>query len=186
MDQSGDVQASIHFLRRDARLAKEKPYILRYLPDTPELPVKNIEFDNVAAVTIHDLRPRLDSINFNSSGIAVTKIDVGMTYEDFSDAAKIELVYLPQLKEHIRQFLGAKSVSIIPHIVGTAGPSEVMGPPELEVTMALFKIRKRHPNFPVSTGIQYDYEQPTNIAHVGMWVHVLFLTLLSKSLSVPY
>jgi hypothetical protein len=179
MDQPRDVQASIHFLRRNARFAQEKPYILRYLPDTPELLVNNIEFDNVAAVTILDLRPRLESINFDSSGIAVTKIDIGMTYEDFSNAAKIEFEYLPQLKQHIRQFLGAKSVTIIPHIVGTAGPSELMGPPELEVTMALFKIRKRHPNFPVSTGIQYDYEQPTNIAHVGMWVHVLFITSLS-------
>lgn len=179
MDQPGDIQASIHFLRRNARFAQEKPYILRYVPGTPELPVNNIEFDNVAAIPILDLRPRLDSINFDSSGIAVTKIDIGITYEDFSDAAKIEFEYLPQLKQHVRQLLGAKSVTVIPHIVGTAGPSEPLGPPELEVTMALFKIRKRHPDFPVSTGIQYDYEQPTNIAHVGMWACVLFITLLA-------
>jgi hypothetical protein len=179
MDQPGDVQASIHFLRRNAHFAQEKPYILRYLPDTPELPVNNVEFDNVTAVTILDLRPRLDSINFDSSGIAVTKIDIGMTYEDFSDAAKIEFEYLPQLKQHVRQLLGAKSVTVIPHIVGTAGSSQLSGAPELEVTMALFKIRKRHPDFPMSTGIQYEYEQPTNIAHVGMWARVLLMTSLA-------
>jgi hypothetical protein len=79
MDQSGDVQAQIHFLKRNADFAQEKPYLLRYLPDSPELPVSNANTasKNAAAVTIRDLRSQLGSINFNSSGIIVTKIGKG-------------------------------------------------------------------------------------------------------------
>lgn len=119
----------------------EKPYHLMY-GDFEGLPRTNIsrEWRNTTFV---DVRTRLPELSFNKSGFTVRRLQSRMTYQDFDDDQKVWDVYFKELESHLREFLGAH-----------------------EVKFFRYGIRKRHSDFPISTGKEYEFAQPTSIAHV--------------------
>lgn len=159
------IRASIHFLRKNAIYEQERPYLLRYLPGNQDWPQSNVELE-VKQVLLQDLRHLPAPLDFERCGIQITKIDTPMRYEDFWDQLKVEQTYLESVRLHVRQALGATEVFVIPHIVETLSTTDNLTAHSTHV--ALYKIRKRHTMFPKSTGETYDYEQPTNVANIGL------------------
>ncbi|KAI4218170.1 MAG: hypothetical protein LQ349_008829, partial [Xanthoria aureola] len=68
-----------------------------------------------------------------------------MLYRDFSDPERVNAIYLHGVATHLKEMLGARHVQIYEHM-----------------------IRKRHPDFPISTGKEYQYDQPTSQAHIDI------------------
>lgn len=67
-----------------------------------------------------------------------SKLDPG----DFYNVKRVKDIYYAEIKALLLKYFGAKRVEILEHIT-----------------------RKRHPEFPISTGDDYDYAQPTSIVH---------------------
>lgn len=120
---------------------EEKPYHMMY-GDFEGLPRTNIsrEWRDTA---FEDVRGSLPDLSFDKTGFAVRKLSSKMAYEDFDDDSRIWAVYFKDLEVHLKDFLGAQ-----------------------EVKFFRYGIRKRHAEFPVSTGQEYEFAQPTSIAHV--------------------
>lgn len=153
---SQNVHATLHFLKRKLLYGTEKLYTLRYLPDG-DADQTNIELE------------RMNEISFD-----IMNMECAMRYEDFGDPAKIELLYLKQLKESVKSHLSAESVFAVPHAVGPGVRSDNTSVSVPAIQLVLYKIRRRHPESPFSTGRHYEFEQPTNVAHTGKdhWPHI--------------
>lgn len=91
----------------------------------------------------HNARKADQPLTFGKTGVAIQPFKCKMTYSDFDDDSKIWSVYLTALEHHLCAFLGAKQVRFF-----------------------RYGIRKRHAEFPISTGKEYEFAQPTSIAHV--------------------
>jgi len=92
---------------------------------------------------IHDVRGREAALDFWQHGVAIRQLQSKMQYDDFDIDAKIRNIYFRELEDYLRQYLNAR-----------------------EVRFFRYGIRKRHAEFPVSTGKAYEFAQPTSIAHV--------------------
>lgn len=121
----------------------EKAYQIMYgESERDELPRTNMKLQWLPT-RFNDLRMREDELSFAKTGVAVRKLNSAMQYTDFEDEGMVTTVYFEELAENLREFLGAQ-----------------------EVKFFRYGIRKRHQMFPASTGQQYDFAQPTSIAHV--------------------
>lgn len=120
----------------------EKAYHMMYGESAVELPRTNItrEWRDTA---FEDIRGRESLLTYPTSGVAICKLASTMKYEDFDDDHKVWDVYFKELEALLRVFLNAR-----------------------EVKFFRYGIRKRHADFPVSTGKDYEFAQPTSIAHV--------------------
>lgn len=121
----------------------EKAYHMMYT-DSGHLRLPRTNIDRQWIETIfEDVRGREASLAFDKSGLAIRTLQSSMTYADFEDDDKVWKVYFKELEDHIQTFTGAR-----------------------EVKFFRYAIRKRHTNFPISTGQEYEFAQPTSIAHV--------------------
>jgi hypothetical protein len=131
-------------LKRDEPYEVKKPYSLRFAP--PEgIPRANIKLEN-HSIDIHDVRGSR-SLSFVKDGFAVLDFDSKMKYDDFDDEEIVKEIFLLEVADMLKSFLGAQHVQIFEHT-----------------------IRKQHETFPISTGQPYRYNQPTFIAHVDTTV----------------
>lgn len=130
-----------HFLKRLPLYSEEKPYSLRYTPPSG-FSRANIEVER-HAILVEDIRPRLALLSLAKDGCEVLPIASRMEYTDFNDEEKTKAVYLHDVADLLCQRLGAQRVQIFEHTV-----------------------RRRHAEFPISTGEAYRWNQPTSIAHV--------------------
>lgn len=119
----------------------EKPYHMMY-GDTGTIPRTNITREWIKTC-FQDVRGLRRAIEYQHSGIAIRRLQSTMTYADFDRDEKIRAIYFKELQQHLKAFLNAS-----------------------EVKFFRYGIRKRHATFPVSTGTEYDFAQPTTIAHV--------------------
>ncbi|KYG48096.1 hypothetical protein M433DRAFT_2265 [Acidomyces richmondensis BFW] len=148
---SASVRSYTHFLRRDPLYDEEKPYSLRFTPPD-RFPRANIQLDR-HDLDIFDVRPKKDELSLERNGCFVWNFKSLMQYDDFDNEEKVKEIFLLEVADGLRQRLGARQVQIFEHTV-----------------------RKRHSEFPVSTGEPYDYNQPTSIAHVDttiQWCHAM-------------
>lgn len=119
----------------------EKAYHMMY-GDCEGIPTTNIERQWVNTI-FTDLRGRETALSYDEAGFVVHRMHSKMSYGDFDDEKLIRNVYFKELEDHVRGWLGAEHVKFF-----------------------RFGIRKRHAQFPTSTGKEYDFAQPTTIAHV--------------------
>ena len=138
------VQSNAYFLKRDELYEVEKPYSLRFAP-LEGIPGANIKLEN-HSIDIHDVRGSR-SLSFLKDGFAVLDFDSKMKYEDFDDEKTVREIFLLEVADMLKSFLGAQHVQIFEHT-----------------------IRKQHETFPISTGLPYRYNQPTSMAHVDTTV----------------
>lgn len=138
---TGNVQTYTHFLRRDPLYATEKPYSLRLTPPTG-FPRTNIKLEK-RDIKIRNIRGPGSKPSFEEDGCSLLDLRTEMQHADFDDEEKIKEIYLKEVANCLKTFLGAQHVQIFEHTV-----------------------RKRHDIFPISTGQPYKYNQPTSIAHV--------------------
>ena len=158
LPMASSIAAKIHFLKRKALYKEETPYTLRFVPEDETCPLSNIE-NEPKEVTIQDLRYAKD-MSFEIHGITLLEFESALSYDDFADRQKVEDTYLEELRCNVKRFLGASRVLVIPHLIETETPGT-------KDRFALYKIRRRHADFPVSTGQAYQWEQPTSIANIG-------------------
>lgn len=134
-----EIEAEISYLASVPE--NEKPYHMMY-GDDGHLPRTNISREWRKTI-FQDIRENMSSFSFDASGFVVRTLSSRMAYADFNDDDKIWAVYFKELESHLQNLLGAR-----------------------EVKFFRYGIRKRHREFPVSTGKEYDFAQPTSIAHV--------------------
>lgn len=133
--------STTNFLQRNALYDVEKPYSLRFTPPSA-FPPSNIKLAN-HNITIKDVRTRHEPLDFFEHGFQLLPFQSQLPYAQFDDDDAVKRVYLREVANIIKDFLGAQKVQIFEHTV-----------------------RKRHSEFPISTGESYRWNQPTSIAHV--------------------
>lgn len=133
------VTAAISYV--DSIPEDEKAYHMMY--GDPEAFTRSNISRQWLPTTISDIRQGQGSLDFGETGVAILPFESTMTYADFEDDQKIKSTYFVELEDRIQRFLGAS-----------------------EVRFFRYGIRKRHAAFPVSTGQDYEFAQPTSIAHV--------------------
>jgi hypothetical protein len=138
------VDTSLVFLAPDSLHQTEKPYKLQYDPG-PALPRWNCENQTHSGIRIHDLRGREQDSSLSKQGFQILRLDSALAPDEFFDEEKVRKVYYAELKELLRRTFGASRVEILEH-----------------------GVRKRHAQFPVSTGGDYEFLQPTSVVHIGM------------------
>jgi hypothetical protein len=136
-----DIVSTTNFLQRDALYEVEKPYSLRFTPSSA-FPPSNIKLAN-HNITVKDVRARSQPLEFFQNGMQLLTFQSQLPYAQFDDDEAVKRVYLREVANLIKDFLGAQKVQIFEHTV-----------------------RKRHAEFPISTGESYRWNQPTSIAHV--------------------
>ncbi|KAL9093918.1 MAG: hypothetical protein Q9165_003841 [Trypethelium subeluteriae] len=150
MEQRGNemdflIQSRTHFLQSDELYDREKPYSLRFTP--PEgSPRANIKLEK-HDIHVRDVRQGKGNLDFHKDGLAILGFESKMTYADYDDEHIVKDVFLREVSNLLKYFLGAQHVQVFEHTV-----------------------RKRHETFPISTGEPYRYNQPTSIAHVDTTV----------------
>ena len=106
---------TINFIRNDTFYEEEKPYLLTY--EAPgDFPSTNVKVD-LHDVKVEDIRGHEDEFTIEENGFAIMKIDTTLSYNDFDDDNLVKRVYLKEVGEALKEFLGASRVQIFEHIV---------------------------------------------------------------------
>ncbi|KAF2426280.1 putative CmcJ-like methyltransferase [Tothia fuscella] len=137
-----DVVTELVFLKRDEKHKTEKPYKLQYDPGK-EISRWNCKNEATSDIRVHDIRGHEKDFTLEKQGFAVLKLNTKLAPEDFDDDMKVKKVYYQGLCCLLKDTLGARRVEILEH-----------------------GIRKRHPEFPISTGDEYEFLQPTSVVHI--------------------
>ena len=156
-DRRQDLVIELVFLEHDSRHRTEKPYKLQYDPGD-EIPRWNCQNEPHNGIRIEDMRGREHDFSISTHGFQVMKLSSQLPAVDFYDDAKVKTVYYDELKTLLKASFRADGVEILEH-----------------------GIRKRHPQFPVSTGEDYDHLQPTSVVHIGEYrsKKIHFITLMA-------
>ncbi|KAH6861171.1 hypothetical protein BKA58DRAFT_368675 [Alternaria rosae] len=137
------LQATAFFLKRDPLWTQEKPYTLRYQPAADlHLPRTNA-IRETHVIDIHDIRCEEKPPEMDKQGFAVLRLQSQLGYTDYFNEVQVRQIYYPELQSALKDMFGATWVHVLEHT-----------------------LRQRHPEFPISTGSDYDSYQPTLMAHI--------------------
>jgi hypothetical protein len=119
------VKSEVYFLKRNALYQEEKPYSLRFNPEG-NFPRSNIELES-REIEVRDVRPEVEALTFNKDKFAVIPLNSKMAYDDFDNEQKVRDVYLKEVADALKTFLGASLVQVFEHtaskiIVNIQGP----------------------------------------------------------------
>ncbi|KAF2226463.1 hypothetical protein BDZ85DRAFT_191401 [Elsinoe ampelina] len=134
---SSPVTGNLSFLKRASFWDEQKPYRLRYTPENG-FPVTNFTYES-QDVSIHSLRDEEDKMSLDDSGFEVQKLVSEVPYADFDDYDKVRSVYVQEVVDFVTRLRGARQIT---------------------------QLRRRHAEFPLSSGTTLKYEQPSNLAHI--------------------
>jgi len=144
MSSSSDptLKASIYFLSRLPKYSTIKPYTLRYRPSN-DFPQTNVE-RTLHEIEINDLR-KFPGLKYEECGFKMARMNGGggMRYEDYDDDEKVEGVHQREVVDVVRGALGARECVVCDYV-----------------------IRKRDPDWPISKGESYKWQQPASAAHI--------------------
>jgi len=135
---------SMYFLRRDELWQHIKPYELKF--DPPDaFPKTNATPDKCDGIRVEDIRGREADFTIKENGFTVMRLDASVTLQDFQTLSGDDLAerYFKPLSDALKRLMGAERVQIFD-----------------------FQVRKSHPEFPISTGEPYDFQQPSTILHI--------------------
>lgn len=113
MDHS--LTADTHFLARHPIFGEEKPYSMRYPPET-DIPQSNFMRDK-RPLRLANMRQHQDKLNFREVGFGVMSLESEMSYEDFEDDEKLRTIYREEIAIHLKKMLGAAHVLVLDHVV---------------------------------------------------------------------
>ncbi|KAF4992470.1 hypothetical protein FGRMN_7141 [Fusarium graminum] len=139
------IQSSMYYLDRTSLHDEEKPYSMRYLPD--EIPQSNYKKVNFPMTAKSMRNYDMDSFRLNQCGFQRIEIRTKLSYNDFWNNQRVQEVYIEEVKDALKKELNAQHVHVLDYAV-----------------------RKRHKSFPISTGQDYEYDQPTALAHIDFTV----------------
>ncbi|KAK6449910.1 hypothetical protein FP744_10006160 [Trichoderma asperellum] len=136
------IESSMYYLDRVPLYDIEKPYSMRYLPeeDIPQSNYVKVKHP----ISVRSMRELgVGPFRIEQCGFQIINIHSKLTYDEFWDNERVQSVYIPEVKQALKLETGAKYVHVLDYAV-----------------------RKRHESFPVSTGKEYQYDQPTALAHI--------------------
>ncbi|UPK95003.1 hypothetical protein LCI18_005938 [Fusarium solani-melongenae] len=134
-----EIKGSMNFLAREPLYDTIKPYSLRF--DPPDSTPRHNLVLEPKEITIRNAR--LLNPTIEQHGFTLTSFPTKMDRHDFEDLAKIEMVYAAELEAHLKNLFQAQHVRVID-----------------------YAIRKRDPEFPISTGSEYKTQQPAALVHI--------------------
>ncbi|EME81578.1 uncharacterized protein MYCFIDRAFT_121755, partial [Pseudocercospora fijiensis CIRAD86] len=105
------VHSTIKFCKRDPKWSHEKAFNLSYLPP-PGTQKTNVDHEDID-VTIHDIRPRKDSLSLGREGFQILDLESKLEYEDFFDQEKVQSIFAVELREVLLKSLGASGVLML-------------------------------------------------------------------------
>ncbi|KAF2124978.1 putative CmcJ-like methyltransferase [Dothidotthia symphoricarpi CBS 119687] len=135
---------SMYLLERNPLWKSVKPYDLKFSP--PEgFPKSNAVPRKHDGIQVEDIRGREHEFSLAKNGFALIPMDVSMSVQDFENFNGDELSsrFFKPVADSLKIFLGAERVQVFD-----------------------FQVRKSHPEFPISTGGTYQFQQPSTILHV--------------------
>jgi hypothetical protein len=153
------VSTTVNFLAADELYQHEKPYILKFDPPL-DFPRTNHKIEK-RDLCIKDIRGQEQDFSLPKNGFALMPLNTKLSYDDFDDDTKVTTVHFKEVAEGLQKLLGAFRVQIFEHLVSNSKASGISS------VLKCVKIRKRHVSFPMATGEQYSYNQPTTAAHIG-------------------
>lgn len=89
-----------------------------------------------------------------------------MSYENYWDPVQIESVYLPEVKNALKECLAARHVHVLDYVVRKNHSGRCAALRHFDSKQA----RKPHESFPFSTGKNYKYDQPMAMCHIGIFL----------------
>ena len=108
------IRANIHFLKRDVRYQKEKPYAFRYELDTKDIPQSNMEMEKVEGIQIRDIRGLEPQYSLDLHGFSVLRQESALEYGDYYNPNKV-WIYLRELEGLLKTHLNASRVEVFRH-----------------------------------------------------------------------
>ncbi|KAL6691219.1 hypothetical protein J3F84DRAFT_397748 [Trichoderma pleuroticola] len=132
----------MYYLDRSPLYDTEKPYSMRYLPEE-DIPQSNYVKVKHPISVMSMRAPGAGPFLIDECGFQLIELHSSLTYDEFWDNERVQNVYIEEVKETLKRELGAKHVHVLDYAV-----------------------RKRHESFPISTGEEYQYDQPTALAHI--------------------
>jgi hypothetical protein len=162
-----EVCSEIYFLKENALFATEKPFAFRYDVGDQEVPQTNMEMQPHPCV-LRNMRGAENQFSLEKQGFEVLQLGEIISYECFFDDQAVQ-PYFRKLEDLVKRRLNASQVQVFRH--GVSSPvcwdSHISLSLSLEPLTSACKIRKRHMDFPISTGEKYSFDQPTSVAHIG-------------------
>lgn len=160
-----NFEGSLIFLRRDDLYKFEKPYTFKFPPKNgcPQGNLANVKVDGIV---IENIRGREEQFQLERNGFTVIKVKTGLEYEDFDMKSGLDQ-YFRTMEETLKVHLGASRVNVFRHTVSIIVVMNWLPQGTIDLAHIIYKIRRRHSKFPISTGLPYDFEQPTTVAHIG-------------------
>jgi hypothetical protein len=162
------ITSEVHFHARNKLHKIEKPYCLRYEPG-PEVARTNIEIEK-NSIAIHDIRGLEDTLSLDSCGITILALKSELSYEDFALEEQVRRVYISEVTGALKELFGASHIHVFDSLVSVLFASWY--------GHSLEQIRRRHQSFPLSTGEEYQFNQPTNLVHIGRYLDLNYKNLL--------
>ena len=159
MAATSSVLSSIYFVKRDPLFDKEKPYEYS-IPPPENVPKTNIRNEKIDGISIQDIRGRTHEYSFGANGFEILSLDAGMSIDEYDQEQVLVEKYFPKLAHAVKEKLNASQVQIFNYNVSRLRRRY----PGLQS----HQLRKRHPQFPISTGEAYAYAQPASLAHLGL------------------
>ncbi|CCC14295.1 hypothetical protein SMACR_08858 [Sordaria macrospora] len=141
-NHASTVMSTMWYLERSPLYDTEKPYSMRYNPDDG---VPQSNFQKIRCpVKVKSMRePGAGPFRLDECGFQLIQLHSSLEPDDFWDQERVQSVYIQEVKEALKKELGAKYVHVLD-----------------------YALRKRHESFPISTGEEYEYDQPTALAHI--------------------
>jgi hypothetical protein len=111
-----DISTDVYHLQELDRYASEKPYTMRYVPETG-LAVSNVEREK-HTVAIKDMRGLEANFTLDQNGFTVSELATEkMAYEDFDSHEAIVTKYLPALETVLLKHFPGSTVDFVSYLV---------------------------------------------------------------------
>lgn len=110
-----DISTEIYFLQALAKYVDEKPYTMRYVPESP-LTASNVIREK-QTVKVKDVRGIEDQYSLDRNGFMVAKLATKMSYSDFGDSSLITARYLNEVREMLRSIFPSAEIDFASYLV---------------------------------------------------------------------
>lgn len=112
------ISTEIYHLQELPRYVSEKPYTMRYIPET-EMEITNVVREK-RIVTVEDMRGLENDFSLDIQGFTVAKLPSKMAYEDYDSRDMITDVYLPEIEKVLCGMFPGSTVDFVSYLVSEA------------------------------------------------------------------
>jgi hypothetical protein len=154
--------AKIQFLARKELYDHEKPHPIQF--ESQDDVIRSNVSQVLETVTVRDIRQTQASLDFDKDGFVIGRLVSKMSYKDSAVPEKVKSVYLEEVKALPQDTLGIKNVAVLQYPV-----SELANPGWSCSDGNICKVRRRHKEFPITDGEDFDFTQPVATAHIGLF-----------------